>query len=234
MPYYSIQSNGEATLETTITICAFVKVLGQTYPFPVISRRLESLREKCGILKISSLSLGYYVVKFTSEFDYEQATAGGPWMLGNHYITVRPWQKNFDPKDAEVTTTMVWARMPGLPIEFINRECCKIASRIGKPIRVDRVTQTSERGRFARVGVEVNLKKPLLSNYNIEGKTYYVEFEGPHLICSECRRYGRVKKGFMSTNPPKRQPTPPMEYDKKVQEVGEPTYGNGWWQNLET
>ncbi|CAI0561091.1 unnamed protein product [Linum tenue] len=115
-------------------------------------------------------------------------------MIGEHYITVRPWRRNFNPKLAEVASTMVWAKLPDLPREFINREAVeRIASRIGRPIRVNRSTQTGDRGRFARVSVEVDLTKPLLSQYKIEGITYYVEFEGLHNICTECRRYGHSK-----------------------------------------
>ncbi|CAL1356026.1 unnamed protein product [Linum trigynum] len=172
-----------------------VKVLGRSFPFPVISKRLESLWAKCGVLQISSLSYGFYAVRFTSQMDYERAAAGGPWMIGEHYITIRPWRRNFNPKLAEVASTMVWAKLPDLPREFINREAVeRIASKIGRPIRVDRATQTGDRGRFARVSVEVDLTKPLLSQYKIEGITYYVEFEGLHNICTECGRYGHSKK----------------------------------------
>ncbi|CAI0545931.1 unnamed protein product [Linum tenue] len=90
---------------------------------------------------------------------------------------------------------MVWVRLPGLPSEFINKEAAeRIAGRIGRPIRVDHATQIGERGRFARVCVEVDLSKPLLSQYKIEGITYYIEYEGLHQICSECGKYGHSKQ----------------------------------------
>ncbi|CAL1412668.1 unnamed protein product [Linum trigynum] len=171
-----------------------VTVLGRTFPYPVISRRLETLWAKCGALQISSLSFGFYDVRFSSQYDYEQAAIGGPWMIGDYYITVRPWRRNFNPKLAEVASTMVWARLPGLPSEFINKEAVeRIASRIGRPVRVDRATQLGDRGCFARVCVEVELTKPLLSQYKIEGITYYIEYEGLHRICSECGMYGHMK-----------------------------------------
>ncbi|CAL1412275.1 unnamed protein product [Linum trigynum] len=50
-----------------------VKVLGRTFPFPVLSKRLETLWAKHGGLQISSMSFGFYVVRFTSQMDYEQA-----------------------------------------------------------------------------------------------------------------------------------------------------------------
>ncbi|CAL1393145.1 unnamed protein product [Linum trigynum] len=204
-----------------------VKVLRKTFPFQAISRRLESLWAKCGTLQISSLSWGFYVVRFTSQMDYEQAAQGGPWTMGGHYITVRPWRKGFDPRTAEVATTMVWARLPGLPIEFINREAVEhIASRIGRAIKVDRATQNGDIGRFARVCVEVDLTKPLLSQYKIEVRTYYIEFEGLYRICTECGQYGHNSTGCPSLF----QPTKEATTDKPVDEAPvKPTKLYGEW-----
>ncbi|CAN0920282.1 hypothetical protein LINGRAHAP2_LOCUS31947, partial [Linum grandiflorum] len=46
----------------------------------------------------------------------------------------------------------------------------RIASRIGHPIHVDRVTEGGARRKYARVCVEVDLTKPLMSKYMLEGK----------------------------------------------------------------
>ena len=32
---------------------------------------------------------GFFLIKFSSEYDYEYAMLGGPWMIFNHYLTVR-------------------------------------------------------------------------------------------------------------------------------------------------
>ncbi|CAI0546181.1 unnamed protein product [Linum tenue] len=133
-----------------------VKVLGRTFPYPILAKRLESMWAKFGSLQINSISWGFYVVRFTNQMDYERAAAGGPWMIGDHSITVRPWRKGFDPKDAEVATTMVWAKLLGLPIEYVNKEAAeRIASRMGKPVRVDRmgIPQTQDLGRYLGVPV---------------------------------------------------------------------------------
>ncbi|CAI0539719.1 unnamed protein product [Linum tenue] len=130
-------------------------------------------------------------------------------MIGDYYITVRPWRRNFNPQWAEVATTMVWGRLPGLPREFINKEAVeRIAGKIGRPVRVDNATETGDRGKFARVSVEVDLTKPLLSQYKIEGITYYIEYEGLFRICTECGKYGHVKATCptLAKNPASPQP----------------------------
>ncbi|RYR22222.1 nucleolar protein 58-like [Arachis ipaensis] len=45
------------------------------------------------------------------------------------------------------------------------------------------------RGKFARLCVEVDLTKPLLGRYLINGREYHIEYEGIHHICFT---YGRV------------------------------------------
>ncbi|CAI0430336.1 unnamed protein product [Linum tenue] len=49
-----------------------------------------------------------------------------------------------------------------------------IAQLIGKPVRVDRATELGDRGNYARVSVEVDLTRPLLSQYKVEGVTYII------------------------------------------------------------
>ncbi|CAI0532264.1 unnamed protein product [Linum tenue] len=117
---------------------------------------------------------------------------GGPWLLGDTYLTVHRWFKGFNPWKSVITSTMIWAQLPELPIEFINKEAVmRIAEQIGKPVRVDRVTELGARGKYARVCVEVDLTLPLLSQYKIEGVTYLIQYEGLDHICTNCGKYGK-------------------------------------------
>ncbi|CAI0424660.1 unnamed protein product [Linum tenue] len=202
-----------------------VKVLGRSFPFPVISRRLETLWAKTGNIQVASLAYGFYVVRFTNQIDYERASVGGPWMISDYYITVRPWRRNFNPQLAEVASTMIWARLPGLPREFINKEAIeRIASRIGRPVRVDRATETGDRGRYGRVSVEVDLTRPLLSQYKIEGLTYYIEYEGLHRICTECGKYGHARVSCPLLRPID-EPVQPKQTQEEKDKANDSPYG---------
>ena len=39
----------------------------------------------------------FFLVKFIVMENYEFAKFGGPWMISNQYLTIRPWHPNFDP-----------------------------------------------------------------------------------------------------------------------------------------
>ncbi|PNY05590.1 hypothetical protein L195_g002044 [Trifolium pratense] len=67
-----------------------------------------------------------------------------------------------------------------------------MASAIGRPIKVDTNTLKVERGRFARVCVEVDLTVPVVGKIWVNGHWYKVQYEGLHLICTNCGCYGHL------------------------------------------
>ncbi|CAI0419541.1 unnamed protein product [Linum tenue] len=112
-------------------------------------------------------------------------------MIGDHYITAVPWRKGFNPRAHSITSTLVWLQLPDLPIELYHPEAVlRIASRAGRPIRLDRATETGARAKFARVCVEVDLTKPLLSKFKVAGIEYEIKYEGLYNVCFQCGRYG--------------------------------------------
>lgn len=46
-----------------------------------------------------------------------------------------------------------------------------------------------ERGKHARLWVQIDLTKPLLAMFSIKGRHYKVEYEGVHIICLNCGRF---------------------------------------------
>ena len=63
---------------------------------------------------------GFYLVKFNSMEDYNYAKYGGPWIVFNHYLTVKPWKPKFDPSHDSLQNLLVWVRIPCLPIEYFD------------------------------------------------------------------------------------------------------------------
>ncbi|XP_045791942.1 uncharacterized protein LOC123886693 [Trifolium pratense] len=67
-----------------------------------------------------------------------------------------------------------------------------MASAIGRPIKVDINTLNVERGKFARVCVEVDLTVPVVGKIWVNGHWYKVQYEGLRLICTNCGCYGHL------------------------------------------
>jgi hypothetical protein len=62
-------------------------------------------------------------------------------------------------------------------------------------MKVDKNTQHQERGKYARLCVEVDLSKPLLEMFSIKGRTYKVGYEGLHLLCLSSGKFGHYVEG---------------------------------------
>lgn len=96
-----------------------------------------------------------------------------------------------------------------------------MASVIDKPIQVDQYTLQVERGRFARVCVEIDLSMPVVGKICLRDHSYQVEYEGLHLICAKCGCYGHMTRDCSSTTTP-RLPDVQPEKNKDVLPLQDP------------
>ncbi|CAN1154114.1 hypothetical protein LINPERHAP2_LOCUS19827 [Linum perenne] len=114
-------------------------------------------------------------------------------MVGDHYIVIKDWRPYFQPEDDPISTLRVWVRLPGIPLEYFDATILTIiGNRIGKTVRLDGTTLEGSRGNFARICVEVDLSKPLLSKYRLRQRVRRIEYEGLHTICFSCGCYGHT------------------------------------------
>ena len=96
-----------------------IKLLGRRIGFKALESKLYQLWARDGIFEIIDLTHDYYMVKFSSYEDYEFAITGGPWLIYDHYLTVRPWSLDFDPEDDEIQSLAVWVRLPVSHSDFM-------------------------------------------------------------------------------------------------------------------
>ncbi|OMO68562.1 reverse transcriptase [Corchorus capsularis] len=168
-----------------------VKLLGKILGFKALSTRVKLLWQIEGGFKIIDLGHDYFLFKFQKKEDYRHVLDGGPWIIGGHYLTVWQWCPNFQPDSDVINTIIAWVRLPQLPMEYYSAMAIRrITSRVGRVIRLDRTTETVERGGFTRVCVQLDLSKPLKAVVNIGSMVQKVEYEGLHLICFRCGQFG--------------------------------------------
>nr|XP_025616677.1 uncharacterized protein LOC112708979 [Arachis hypogaea] len=148
-----------------------------------------------GSIDVIDLGHEFYLVKFYSQEDLDYALLEGPWKIYDHYLAVRCWEPNFNPLLVTIDKITAWVRLPGLPIELYDRSILrKIGELIGRVVKVDTNTEKMYRGKFARLCVEVDLTKPLIGKYMINGVCFKVEYEGLHQICFTCGRADHDQK----------------------------------------
>lgn len=143
----------------------------------------------------------------------------GPWLIQGHYLAVQRWSPNFDPYCSKVRKIAIWVRIPTLPIHCYSEDILlELGNLIGRTLKVDLNTLAHcnnqrnmvERGKFARVSVEIDLNKKLQSRFVVRSRVFTVEYEGLDTICFRCGKYGHGQEIC-----PLNQPGSPPSSEKK-------------------
>ncbi|KAH7566073.1 hypothetical protein JRO89_XS08G0079500 [Xanthoceras sorbifolium] len=89
----------------------------------------------------------------------------------------------------------VWIRLSGLPMEWMELDLLwLVGGLLGSMCKVDPITESQERSRFARIYVEVDVSQPLYGMVKIDGRRVKVEYENMGLICYKCGRLGHSQE----------------------------------------
>ena len=128
-----------------------------------IPRALSFKWKRVGDLEIIPISKEFFVFRFSNEEDRLRIQTNGSWVVGGTVLALEEWRPNFKPQRETVLKAMTYLRMPGLPLEYWDREIVlAIAAQAGRLVEVDLCTKNLARGAFVRVCIEVDLTKPLV------------------------------------------------------------------------
>ncbi|XP_075633969.1 uncharacterized protein At4g02000-like [Castanea sativa] len=168
-----------------------VKVYGHSFGFNYLQNRLLSLWRPTRRLDCVDLRHGFFLTRFSLREDYEAMLKKGPWFIGEHFLSIRPWELDFRPVMANISSIAVWIRLNELPIEYYNEGALhQIRKMIGNILRVDTHTTSEARGRFARLCVQVDVNKPLVTTILIGKFERPIYYEGIQKLCFGCGRMG--------------------------------------------
>ncbi|CAL5387980.1 unnamed protein product [Camellia sinensis] len=184
--------------------CLIVSLLGKTIGYKLFMAKVTKIWDLQGDFEALVIRHGFFIVKFDMMEDYTKVFSSGPWVALDHYVTVRRWQQEFKSDEAKEDTIAIWVRFPNLPIEYYNENVLfHIAKVLGTPLKIDINTAMAARGRYARVCIEMDLRKPLISQIAIGKYIYHVEYEHLHLFCFSCGRVGHRRNSYSDGIMPK-------------------------------
>ncbi|XP_028788193.1 uncharacterized protein LOC114744170 [Neltuma alba] len=141
------------------------------------------------------------------------------------YPVVPRWSPYFNPHQNPLRRVATWVRIPDIPMHYYNSHCItRIGDRIGRTLKVDINTLSNglytnqtkvERGKYARICVELDLQKKLVPRVIVAGEIFNVEYEGLGVICFACGRFGHRReacpwKVSMNTQEPSASTSPPI------------------------
>ncbi|XP_057746383.1 uncharacterized protein LOC130965636 [Arachis stenosperma] len=172
-----------------------IKVLGKTFSYSAITHKLRGVWRTRGGYEVLDVGFGYFLIKFDLREDRELVLLEGPWMIAGNYVAVKPWCSSFRPCEDTFGSTLVWIRITCLNIWYYSEKAIlNIARSLGKPIKVDLATKSAERGKYARVCIQIDLGQPVKRKIMVDGFEYNIEYENLHLICGKCNCFGHVTR----------------------------------------
>ncbi|CAL2260059.1 unnamed protein product [Prunus armeniaca] len=101
----------------------------------------------------------------------------------------------------------IWIRVSAIQLECFDVWALKrIGNLLGKLLKIDAHTTSQNRGKFAKLCVELDLTKPLEAFVQINQIWYNIEYEGLLEICYNCGLYGHKRENCLlnaKSNPDK-------------------------------
>jgi hypothetical protein len=89
-------------------------------------------------------SKGFFIVNFSTEADCQCVLEKGPWFWGRSGLSMQRWFLEFNPLTMTAMTTLVWVRLPNLPLHFYTPAfLLTLGNVLGKFIKID--TEDNER-----------------------------------------------------------------------------------------
>lgn len=125
-------------------------------------------------LELINLVNNYYIVQTKNIKAYERILNGGPWTIFNHCILVQRWNPQFNLNTNSLGKVALWVRLTNIPIQCYDKEILwRMKNCIRKTLKVDAntlsdtemkdATGKTERGKFARISVKIDLQKKTCS-----------------------------------------------------------------------
>ncbi|CAN1152785.1 hypothetical protein LINPERHAP2_LOCUS18978, partial [Linum perenne] len=164
-----------------------VRLMGKSIGYAYLCHRLRSMWKPINHMHIIDLDKGCFMVKFSYEKDYFKALTGGPWMILDHYLVVHQWSPDFRVSDSLPAKMVVWICFPLMLVQYYHAQILtSLNNLIGRTVKIDFNTQNAERGKFARLAVEIDLNEPLTPTIDLDGCRQDVEYENLPALCFDC------------------------------------------------
>ncbi|KAI9118907.1 hypothetical protein K1719_009582 [Acacia pycnantha] len=147
-----------------------VKLIGRQPSYGFMVKNPRQIWQKKGNINIFYPENDFYLVNFQHVDDYMEALIGGPWLHGLRFLDL-------------------------LAPLFDKQFLLNLGNSIGKAIRLGVHTAQRARGEFARMCIELDLTKPLVPKFNVEGQVLSVVYESLGLLCNKYGWFGHNRDG---------------------------------------
>ena len=74
-----------------------MKVFGRSVGLNFMQAKLFALWKPAGRLDCVDLGHGFFLTRLSLGEDYENVLRKGLWFIGDHFLSIRPWEPDFKP-----------------------------------------------------------------------------------------------------------------------------------------
>lgn len=124
-----------------------IKLFDRKLNYEVLMKRLWLKGSLKGDIALTDVRHVFYMVRFSNMDDYKFLLTQGPCTIGESYLTIKKWVPSFVADEAPIKTLIAWARITHLSVEYFDKKyLMKIGENVGKVIKIDRNTESMDRG----------------------------------------------------------------------------------------
>ncbi|KAL8159098.1 hypothetical protein V2J09_000635 [Rumex salicifolius] len=100
-------------------------------------------------------------------------------MIGASYLTIQRWRPNFVAEEETIKFITSWIRIPNLSMEYFDTSILtQIGNKLERVLKIDKTTSATKRERYTCMSVEIDVIKPLLSMFYMNGRIWKIQYEG--------------------------------------------------------
>ena len=174
--------------------------LGRRLPYSLVHKAASKFWDNAGLVNTLATDQGTFYFQFESSAAVETVLEGGPWYVAGKPLILQQWTPHLSIEKNKVFRVPVWVCFYNVPLEYWNQQGLSyIASMIGKPIQVDRMTAIRGRITYARICIEVDAKDDWITSFDLEAAnppegsepiTIRVEYQWTPARCNVCKSFG--------------------------------------------
>lgn len=79
-------------------------VYGRTVGFNYLNTKILALWKPIGRIDCINLEKDFFLIRFSIKEDHDMVLRKGPWFIGENFLFIRPWEPNFKPTIAVVSS----------------------------------------------------------------------------------------------------------------------------------
>ncbi|XP_008811730.2 uncharacterized protein LOC103722817 [Phoenix dactylifera] len=140
-----------------------VRSLGRHVLAELVARDLQTRNKLKAPIEAFPMANGLMTLRFGSEDDREVTMGVGPWLVAGQLLAMEKWLPDFNPGTHIVSRTVVWVRLPKLPMEYWDKTTImSILAEAGQPLNFNGSTSERRCIGYAQTKVEINVLLPLV------------------------------------------------------------------------